>query len=157
MARISALILIANIVFACVAITSAQEEISPGQAIGTRVELVVSSKIEGGEFICDGIVVQVDQEKLTLEEVNKTETSIRGVPFLSNLSPGSKLFTNVVAFKKVELEFGIVLPLDRIKSCRIAEGNLGKLEPQEWPSWVPAGLNRTGRFQLQGARKGCIR
>lgn len=158
MTRVTSLILALTLATGCATLTSAQEEIAPGQAIGKRVELVVSSKIEGGEFICEGEVVLVDQKKLVLEEVTKTETTINGVPasltgipFLTNPNNAEKLFTNVGVNKKIELEFGIVLSLDRIKSCRIASEAAAPTKTRLHP-WFRTGFNRTGLDLPQSTR-----
>ncbi len=120
MARISTLVLFVLIIVGTTS-ACAQEQDSPAHAIGKRVELTVNHKNGDGEFTCVGIVTQVDQKRLILEKVTKTEMVDRGVPFLSNIRQQDKVFTNVGLNKTVELEFGIVLQLVQIKSWRLAE------------------------------------
>ena len=101
-----------------------QEEKSPAHAIGKRIELKVKNRHGEGEYICTGIVTQVDQKRVILEDVTRTRFINTGVPVLSKIPHTNKLFKNVGAEQMIELDYGIVLKLDQIKSWRIAKSKV---------------------------------
>lgn len=154
MSRRMTFLFLVSMVFAPNSTASAQEELVPAHAIGKRVELTVNYKNEKGQFKCTGVVVQVDQKKLIMEEVSKTEEIQRGVPFMGNLNErDEKLFTNVGGTKTVALEFGIVLPLSRIKSCRLAEPDVTEEEKDHNPAMLADELAREINETLRIIRK----
>ena len=84
MTRVSTLALFVFII-ASPTLTFAQEQKSPVQVIGKRVELTVNHRNGNGKSTFVGILTEVDQERLILEDVTKTEVGNTGVPILDNL------------------------------------------------------------------------
>ena len=101
--------------------TLTQDQQSPAQAIGKRVEIKVNHRHGEGRSTFVGMITQVDEKRLILEDVSKMRFVDTGVPFLSNLPKSDKLFKNVRADKTIKLEYGIVLQLDQIHSWRVVK------------------------------------
>jgi hypothetical protein len=95
----------------------------PVDLIGKRYKLVCDDEVE-----CTGVITQLTEASVVIADVSVDDQIQQGVPMLSHVSDGERLFTNIGSQMR-KLDVGIVLPQKKVVSWDAVDGLSAEAEP----------------------------